>query len=596
MDDRDEFVEALKSRYESLKGSTERSNSETHWQEVAELVAPRKLDFVGLRTPGEKKMSRVYDPTGINANEMLAAGLHGMATNPSSKWFSLRMVQKSITTEDGTVLKFDESPAVQKYLADVEEIMWARLYQPGTNFTTSIHEMYLDLGAFGTAILFVSQRDDGGLIFECRPLAECIIAENADGRVDTVMRKTDYTVRQMKQMADTHGWKISDSVMDKCKDHTGKQMDDPVTVIHAVFPRSERQYGKKDKRNKPWASIYFEKETGKKLEESGFDEFPYLVARWSKYSGEVYGRSPAMTALPDLKMLQAMTLAKIKLIQKAADPPLWLKDDGVVGQTRTIPGGINYWRGNPSDGVMLQPVSLQGIQFLVEDIMQLREQILRTFFADIMRMTDRANMTATEVVQRTSEQMRLFGPLIGRLESEVLGPLVERIFGILTRLNLLPIPPREIQDQEFTVEYVSPIATAQKQTTAQGILQAMQVVAGLYGPEAGVQVVMGVTDPVKVARWAWDLFNNDPYLLKDEEAVEEDKQRALQQQQLQMAQPAADILQKGAGAVRDISQAQGTPGGVDLQGLLARFSKNVEKDPQAQAEMAQMMNGEMPAQ
>ena len=185
-----------------------------------------------------------------------------------------------------------------------------------------------------------------------------------------------------------------------------------VKVIHVVMPRAERTPGKKNKENMPWASIYFEHTECHMLQEGGFPEFPYLIPRWSKNSGELYGRSPAMTALPDVKMLQAMQLTKIKLIQKAADPPMWLRDDGVVGQTRTVPGGINYWRGNPSDGVMLQPVSLQGIQFIVEDIAQLREQILRTFFADIMRMTDRANMTATEVVQRTSEQMRLFGPLL----------------------------------------------------------------------------------------------------------------------------------------------------------------------------------------
>ncbi len=590
--DKDERIERHRRRYDALKGSTERSNCESHWQEIGEVVSPRKIDFVGLRTPGEKKMSRVYDPTGIMANEMLAAGLHGMATNPSSKWFSLRMVQKTVIGEDGTPVNVEEAPAVQKYLADTEEIMWSRLYQPGTNFTTALHEMYLDLGAFGTAILFVSQRESGGLIFECRPLAECVIAENADGRVDTIYRKTDYTIRQMMQMAKSDGWEVSDEVK---KLYDDQRYDDKVTVIHVVYPREEREYGKKDKANKPWASCYFEYETTHKLEESGFDEFPYLVARWAKYAGEVYGRSPAMTALPDLKMLQAMQLSKIKLIQKASDPPMWLKDDGVVGQTRTVPGGINYWRGNPNDGVMLQPVSLQGIQFLVEDIVQLREQILRAFFADIMRMTDRAQMTATEVVQRTSEQMRLFGPLIGRLESEVLGPLVERVFGILNRQQLLPAPPREIQDQEFTVEYVSPIATAQKQTVAQSMMQAMQVVAGTYGPEVGIQVAMGATDPVKLFRWAWDLFNCDPDLLKDDEAVAQAEQQAQTQQAIATAQPAMDMVKKGASAIRDVSAAQGQEGGIDLQSLLGRLQQNIENDPKAQAEMAQMMNGAMPA-
>ncbi|MEG7671087.1 portal protein, partial [Listeria monocytogenes] len=77
------------------------------------------------------------------------------------------------------------------------ETMWHRIYQPGTNFTTALHEVYLDLGSFGTSVMYVGQRDDGGLLFEPRALAECVIAENSEGRVDTVFRKTKYTVRQM---------------------------------------------------------------------------------------------------------------------------------------------------------------------------------------------------------------------------------------------------------------------------------------------------------------------------------------------------------------------------------------------------------------
>lgn len=578
----DEIIERLKRRFDDLKGSTERTNVEAHWQEIGEVISPRKIDFVGMRTAGEKKMTKVFDPTGIMANEMLAAGLHGMATNPASKWFSLRMVGVQLG-ENGETLDLNESPMVQKYLADVEEVMWQRLYQPGTNFTTALHEVYLDLGSFGTAALFVGQRDDGGLMFEARPLSEIVFAENGEGRVDTVFRKTTYTVRQMMQMAKAHGWKVSDRVKDLYED---KKYDETIVVVHAVFPREEREYGKKDTENMPWASCYFEHETCEELETSGFPEFPYLIPRWSKYAGEIYGRGPGMVALPDVKMLQAMALTKIKLLQKAADPPMWLRDDGVVGQTRTQPGGINYWRGNPNDGVMLQPVSLQGVQMVVEDIQALREQVLRTFYADLLRMTDRANMTATEVIQRTSEQMRLFGPLIGRLESEMLGPLVERVFGILSRQGLLPQPPQEIQGHEFTVEYVSPIATAQKQQSANGIVQVMQLI-GMFGPDVAAQIVQANVDINALFKWLWDLFNNDPDLLKDEEGLEQAMQVAQGQQALNMGVPAAQIAERGGKAIKSITDAA-TAQGLDIQGLLGRLATQVQGSPRAMEGMRQM--------
>lgn len=571
-----EHVVRLKMRYDALKGGSERTNYEAHCQDIAEVVSPRKVDFVGMRTPGEKKNQKVFDPTGIHANELLAAGLHGLATNPATKWFSLRMVGSKVIDANGESVDINETPNVQQYLSDVEAVMWQRLYQPGTNFTTALHECYLDLGAFGTAILFVGQRDDGGLMFECRSLAECVIAENHEGRIDTVFRTTQYTVRQMWQMRKTEdnpdGWVLSDEVEQKFKD---EKFDDNVCVVHAVYPRAERDPTKRGTDNMPWASCYFEKDTQHQLEMSGFPEFPYLVARWSKYAGEIYGRSPAMTSLPDIKMLQAMELAKIKLLQKAADPPMWLKDDGIVGPVRTMPGGINYWRGDPNGGVMLQPVSLQGIQALVADQEIIRQRILRTFFADIMRMTDvnKKEMTAFEVAQRVGEQMRLLGPLVGRLESEMLGPLVERVFGILTRQGLLPQPPEIIQGQEFSVEYVSPIATAQKQTALNGVMQALQLPM-MFGPEAAIQIIQKNVNIDKLFRWAWDLLNNDPDLLADEEELELANQMQQAAQMMPMGQQVMDMLAKGgqaaksgAGAVKDLGDAQ-AGGGIDLNQLI----------------------------
>lgn len=590
-------IEHLKQRFDALKSGSERVNCESHWQDIAQVIAPRKVDFVGIRTKGEKQMTRVYDSTGIHSLDLLAAGIHGMATNPASKWFSLRIVGDKIKNEDGTRTDINELPQVQRYLADVEEAMWHRIYQPGTNFTTSLHETYLDIGAFGTAIMFVGQRDDGGLLFEPRALSECLVCENSEGRVDTVFRKTSYTVRQMMQMAKSQerpdGWTISDKVREL---YDQKKYDESVVVIHAVYPRIERDPSKKDRSNMPYASTYFEHEACHLLEDDGFPEFPYLTPRWSKYAGEVYGRSPGMVALPDVKMLQAMMLTVIKAAQKAVDPPMWLKDDGVVGQTRTIPGGINYWRGNPGDGsVFMMPVDVKGLPVTLDMMENLRNRIRTTFFVDVLQFTSDADMTATEVMQRTAERMRLLGPLIGRLEAELLGPMVERIFGILNRMNVLPPPPKEIEGADFTVEYVSPIATAQKQMASQGIMQAMSVVASVVGPEGAMMLAQKKLNLEKIVDYAWDLFNCDPDLLKGDEDLEQANQIQQTQTALGIAGPSAEIMGKGAKAIKDVSDAQ-AKGGVDIPALLANFQGELAKNPDAQRNLTEMMNGQAPSQ
>ena len=592
----EELIQSLKQRYDALKSDTERSSYEAHCEEIASLCSPRKVGFTGARTPGQKVMNKVYDPIGIHALELLAAGLHGLATNPASQWFSLRMVGKKIRRRgpqgvEEIYITTDKS--VKSYLSEVEGVMWQRLYQPGTNFTTSLHEFYLDLASFGTAIIFLGQRDNGGLLFETRSIAESVIAENVDGHVDTVMRTTIYTVRQMMQM-EKQGWKVSDHIREMYRQ---RKYDEKVNVVHAVFPREERDATKKGTRDMPFASLYFEHEACHLLSEGGFPEFPYLVARWSKYAGEIYGRSPAMTALPDIKMLQSMELAKIKLLQKAADPPMWLRDDGVVGGTRSFPGGINYWRGNPNDGVMLQPVSLQGIQALMEDENLIRQRILRTFFADMLQMPEKVDMTATEYMQRVAERMRLLGPLIGRLEGEALGPLVERLFGMLSRMpDVLPAAPEIIAEQQFSVEYVSPIATAQKQVEAQSLVQIANTLAMMVGPEGAMQILSKKIDTDALVDYLFDLFNGDPEVMIDEEASEQRGQMEQLMSMLPAGVSIADIIQKvtaGAknlgGTAKDLGQTQ-QEGGLDVQSMLGAAAQGVAKAPATKDAMQQLQD------
>jgi hypothetical protein len=459
----------------------------------------------------------------------------------------------------------------------VEDRMWAAMYAPGTNFTTALHETYLGYGAFGTSIMFVGQRENGGLLFQTRMLSECVIDENAEGTVDTVYRCFEYTVRQMMQMA-AQGWKVSDKV----KEQAAKNLlDEKVKVIHAIYARADREYGRNDRANMPYASCYFEHEACHELEMSGVPEFPYLTPRWSKLPGEIYGRGPGMTALPDVKMLQAMMLTTVKALQKNADPPMWLPDDGHVGPVRTVPGGVNYYRGNRE--VFLHPTNIQGLQAAFEAIEELRNRIRNTFYNDVLQYVREVAITATEWNGRTQERMRLMGPMVGRLESELLGPVVTRVFGLLFRQGKLPPPPEEIQDQEFTVEYVSLLASAQKQSQADGISQVLNFFAPL-GPEAAAAAIQQNLDMPATFRWLWDLYNNNPKLLKDEEAIAQEGQ---QQMAMQMMGQAAPAIQQGAAGVKSLADAQ-AGGGLDLAGILAKTMEQAQGVPAVQRGAQQM--------
>lgn len=528
----DTTPERIVKRFDALKSS--RENWESHWQEIAEVIAPRKQEFVGKRTSGDKRMTKVYDSTGIHANELLAAGLHGMASNPASRWFGMRMVDPALNERD----------PVKEWLSDVETVMFAALHSPESSITTHLHETYLDLGGFGTACLFIGKGNNGMPRFQARELHECHVDENADGVIDTVYRKFEYTVRQIMQR---WGETAPENVK---KHHAAGKLDTKFEIIHAVEPREDRDPNKDTKENMPFASYYVMVQDRKLLQEGGFEEFPFAIPRWYKTSGEVYGRSPGMTALPDVKMLQEMAKTTIKAAQKVVDPPLKLNDDGVIGPVRMIPGGLNFLR----QGADINPIVTNGnIPLSLEMMEQTRNQIRTAFFVDVIQFAQSdPNMTATEVMQRTQERMRLLGPILGRLESELLSPIITRCFGLLSRAGKLPEPPEEVIDAEYKVEFVSPIAQAQRAgevDTLRGFLELMLPIIQ-NKPEVGARINWDA-----LPEWVADRQRIDPELILNDDEMEAEQDRMNQANMLAQAPGLASAAKDAAQAAKTANEA-----------------------------------------
>ena len=95
---RTDLSKGILSRYERLEG--QRQNWETHWQEVADYMQPRKADVTKTRARGDKRNELIFDSSPIQAVELLAASLHGMLTNPATPWFTLRFKEEDIDNEE----------------------------------------------------------------------------------------------------------------------------------------------------------------------------------------------------------------------------------------------------------------------------------------------------------------------------------------------------------------------------------------------------------------------------------------------------------------------------------------------------------------
>lgn len=501
-----------------MKG--QRVNWDSHWDEVAEYIIPRKDDVYGTATTGEKKHNKLFTSISVQANEKLAALLHGSLTNPADVWFGLK-------TPFNDLNKLDE---VKKWLQDSVMKMIGVISQ--SNFHTEVHQFYLDMGSFGTGHLRALEDDDMVVRFQSCPVYDSYLEESYKGFIDTVSYEYEQTLRNIVQEFGEEVLEKDSSLKDMFHQDPMKKM----TIIHLVEPRDEYRPDKMDVTNLPWRSTKVIRELQVTLQESGFNENPNIIARWTKISGEKYGRSPGMKALSDIKMVNAMQKVNIQGAQKIVDPPLMAPDDGFLLPIRTNPGGINYYRAGSKD--RLEPLNTGARPDIGDAIIkQVEDKINEAFFvkeAEIL-LGDRA--TATEVIQRRDEALRKLSPVVGRLDIEFLRPLIDRVFGIMLRKGMFDAPPEVLQDIDLQVEFVSQIAKAQKTANLDDISRTFSIVSPLVE-----------TNPTIVDNFDQDFILRDvvdklglpvDYLLTQNEVGEIREQRAeqlaQQQEQEQLA-------------------------------------------------------------
>jgi len=513
-----------------------RSNWENHWQEVSDYMLPRKAEITKERARGDKRNTQIYDATAVHALELLAASLHGMLTSSANKWFSLRFKETELNNID----------EAKEWLEDATTRMYDAISK--SNFQQEIFECYFDLISFGTACLMIEEDQEDTLLFSARHIKEVYIQENKRGYVDTIYRKFKMPAQAVvdKFGAD----KVSKDVINKFK----KSPFEDIILVHVVRPRIDFDPKKQDKQNMPFQSIYFEEESGHIIRISGFKEMPYVIPRYLKASTETYGRSPGMNSLPDVKVLNKMVEHSLKAAAKMIDPPLLVSDDSMLAPIRMSPGSINFFRAGSRESI--RPLDINSnINVTLSNENQRRDAIAKMFHVDQLLITENRTMTATEVLQRNEEKMRILGPVLGRLQSELLSPLIIRVFNIMLRQGLFQQAPDMLQQQELKIEYVSPMALAQRSQELQALMRGLEI----FGSMAQTLPVMDYIDDNGLVKQIIDILGIPASVIKSDQEVQQireeraaEQQAAMEQQQqlaeTQMAKdaaPLAKVIQDG---------------------------------------------------
>lgn len=461
-------VKSLTKRYGQLVAK--RQNFNNLLQEVADYVQPDRGGFSGPLVRGAKRRQKIYDSTATQANELFAAFVHAMMSNPSTRWFDVVVSPTDLNEEQG----------VKEWLGDVGKVLNTALQNAKSNFATALHEVYLDLGLFGTSCLFVGDEPGYGLCFKAIPVAEIYIAEGYNGRIDTVFRSFTMTAQQMVS-------KWGSAVSDQTAKLAEEDPDHDVKILHAVMPRAQYEYGKVGDKHLPIASYYIELEQEHLILESGFRELPYLVARLAKSPGEIYGRSPAMTALADIKMINAMAKANIRGTQKLIDPPILVPSDGFITKGGLGPGDIAYYDSSIDGPDKIRALTSSARPDVALDVMSdVRERIRAAYYVDQLSLNVNEQMTATEVLARGEEKMRLMAPMLGRLHHELLEPMIQRVFNIMVLAGHIPPFPYEGVVPSIRAVYTSPIARAQQMLDSNAMVGMLAQVQDLITHDASV--------------------------------------------------------------------------------------------------------------
>ena len=518
-----------------------RGTWEDHWQEILDYVMPRKADIVTKRTKGEKRAEILFDSTAITSSNLLAASLQGTLTSSSLQWFHIRTRTPELNRERD----------VQLFLEDSAKRMYDAFND--SNFNTEVHEMYLDLVTIGTGALFVEEGLEGyeksGLHFKALHIAEFYIQENTKGFIDTLYRKYKLTARQAVQEFGEEN--VGEKILQANKEKPDKNFN----FIHAVEPTAdyEKQMGKANTRL-PFHSCHVCEEDKMIVRGGGYNEFPYLVVRWSKATGEVYGRSPSYNALPDIKTLNKAVELGLKAWSKAIDPPLLVQDDGVIGRVRMTPGGITVIRNDSAVKPFIGGANMQLNDFKEN---QLRTAIRQAYYSDQLQLQQGPQMTATEVQVRYELMQRLLGPTLGRFQSEFLNPLIERVFGLMVRANALQELPEILDGQTIDIEFVGPLARSQRMEEAVAVERLYQLAMQVTQLDPNV---MDVIDHDKAIRMRAELLGVPKNILRGIEEVnqmrEAKAQMAAMQQQVMMEKEQAAISAQQSTTAKNMAQPE----------------------------------------
>lgn len=517
-----------------------------HWEDLSQVMLTRREGFTSTTVDGDIRNEDIYDGTPMQGARSLA-NTTGAMIRPEGEVFVRVGVQDDKVSEN-------EEAAI--WLADATERLDLAIRNPKARFRQATGEVDKDLVVFGTGILFAGlAQSREHLLFKSIHLKDGIPFFNDEGRVVGMFLNKNMMIWQAIEMFGI------ERLHPKTQEKAAKgKLDEKMRVVHAVVPREQQRFGSpKLARNFPFADMWIEVEHEHLIKSGGFEEFPFIVPRWDTSSGEDYGRSPGMIALPDANTLQAMGETILVSGQRAADPPLMVPEDGAFNEINTFPGGISYY--NAESAAALNGRNpffplITGSNLPITRDMQsdTRTQVMNAFFKNILNLpVGGPEMTATEIIQRKDEFIREVGPVFGIFETDYNTPMAERAFNTMLRNGGFAPIPEVLAGQEIKFNFELPVTKIRKQVIAAATREWVreQMELGAVDPSH-----MHIVNKEAAARFSHEALGLPIEIItpksKYDEKIAADAAAAKIRAQKELENSTADTMQKGAKGMKDL--------------------------------------------
>lgn len=473
----DTEIERILADWQDCK--SRRSTMNSMWEEQAELMRPSRLGFAGSRSPGDDRITQVYDGEQIDAAKELADSLEALAMPPHEPWLE--------ASTEGELEADDDD--LREWLAEAGKRTHAWIYQPRAGFRRMIRPGLNDIAVFGACAWFAGAREDRtSLRFQSIHLRDLHWLNDVDGRSETTFYHRSLSPAQAVQAWPRAKW--SREFADKMRDEPHKAR---VSLLHVVTPRWIRNPRSRRALDMSWRSLVIECETKHLAHEGGLHDNPYGVTELDPMEeGDLW--SPGRRAMPDARVLQQIAKTFLRQGHKRADPPTIAIADGIIGPLRLTPGADNR----------VDPTAMQGLTSLDQvarvldvagdvgwnfDMIQAwRQKVGNAFRRQVMTLPDRANMTATEVLRRNQDFVRLLTSDFAAIETGLSERVVELAFQQLMRWSIearfgpgspLPLWPETLQEQRVKFKFLSPVARASKAAMAGQLGSLMEILVPL---------------------------------------------------------------------------------------------------------------------